>query len=372
MLKPPPPPPKVTTAIVPWSYTNVLEQAPMTPQVAPLSPPPARALQGAAPAVDQAWADIENDEEYVVPASWYARPATEAAPATPTEMPPLPPETADAAPALFVFTEDSWPTVRFAAPLGPLVPSDRPLEDTNLPLPWTLPGALQGDDEPPPSGEPEIEVERDYPDVRLSRSSRPIPLAGRVEKFCLLCHQIRTPVIRNVCPYCRVQDTLIPMRHILVPAIIATPLDFEDKKAFTPDLAWNMSREIFRLTLENRNEGIKIEPADEPPIPRRRVGIDPLTHELAFGDLENVKSSYSALQLQTPASSSGATRPVTTPLTSAIATQTDTLRDDMSLIVDDDEFEIDDDAFLPPIDSTNPFAAEAVGTSSYHLSLRNI
>ncbi len=113
---------------------------------------------------------------------------------------------------------------------------------------------------------------------------------------------------------------------------------------------------------------VKIEPDDEPPIQRRRVGIDPLTHELAFGDLENVKSSYSALRVQTTASSSGAIRPVTTPLTSAIATQTDTLRDDMSLIVDDDEFEIDDDAFLPPIDFTgnvNPFTAQAVGTSSY-------
>ncbi len=345
MLKPPPPPPKVTTAVVPWGYTNVLDQAPMTPQVAPLSPPPVRALQDAALAVDTAWADIENNVEYVAPASWYARPsfssATTAAPATPTEMPPLPPETAEAAPALILYTED---------------------------MRQTLPGALQGDEEPPQSGELVTEVEKDYPDVRMSKSSRPIPEDRRVEKFCLLCHQVRNPTIRNFCPYCRVQDTLIPMRHILVPAIIATPLDFDGKKAFTNDLNWNMTREIFRLTLENRNGGVKIEPEDEPPIPRRRVGIDPLTHELAFGDLENVKSSYSALQLQTPALSSGAIRPVTTPLTSVIATQTDTLRDDMSLIVDDDDYEIDDDAFLPPIDhtwNTNPFTAQAVGTSSY-------
>ena len=148
MLRAPPPPPTVTTALVPWDYTFVREQAPVTPlRVAPLSPPQARALQGAAPVVDQAWADIANDEEYILPATWYARPPTEAAPATPTEMPPLPPDTADAAPALIVYTEDSWPSERIAAPLGPLVPTERPLDDTNLPLPWTLPGALQGDEE---------------------------------------------------------------------------------------------------------------------------------------------------------------------------------------------------------------------------------
>ena len=149
-------------------YTNVLDQAPMTPQVAPLSPPPVRALQDAALAVDTAWADIENNVEYVAPASWYARPsfssATTAAPATPTEMPPLPPETAEAAPALILYTED---------------------------MRQTLPGALQGDEEPPQSGELATEVEKDYPDVRMSKSSRPIPEDRRVEKFCLLCHQVR-------------------------------------------------------------------------------------------------------------------------------------------------------------------------------------
>ncbi len=69
MLKPPPPPPKVTTANVAWGYTNVLDQAPMTPRVAPLSPPPVRALQDAAPAVDTAWANIESSEGYVAPSS---------------------------------------------------------------------------------------------------------------------------------------------------------------------------------------------------------------------------------------------------------------------------------------------------------------
>ena len=96
-------------------------------------------------------------------------------------MPPLPPDTAEAAPALFVYTEDTRQTVRFAAPLGPLDPSDRPPPGANRPFPWTQPGALQGDDDPPPSGELETEVERDYPDVRLSKSSRPIPLDRRTE-----------------------------------------------------------------------------------------------------------------------------------------------------------------------------------------------
>ena len=98
----------------------------------------------------------------------------------------------------------------------------------------------------------------------------------------------------------------------------------------------------------NRNECVKLEPPDEPPILRRRVGIDPRTQELALGDLVNVNSSYTSMQLQTPASSSGQQRSLTTPQTSVIATQTDTLRDDMSIIVDDDdEFEPDDDAFAP-------------------------
>ena len=84
-------------------------------------------------------------------------PHTEAAPATPTEMPPLPPDAIDAAPALVVFTEDSWPRVRFAPTLGPLVPTERPLVDTNLPLPWNQPGLLQGDDDP------DDEVEKGLP-----------------------------------------------------------------------------------------------------------------------------------------------------------------------------------------------------------------
>ena len=200
-LRAPPPPPKVTTALVPWDYTYVREQAPVTPlRAAPLSPPKARALQGAAPVVDQAWADIANDEEYILPATWYARPPTEAAPATPTEMPPLPPDAADAAPALVVYTEDSWPRVRIEAPLGPLVPTERPVDDTNLPLPWTLPGALQGDEELPPSGEPDEEVEKNYPDVRLSRNSRLVPQGYREEKLCMLCYKAREPEIRNFCP----------------------------------------------------------------------------------------------------------------------------------------------------------------------------
>ncbi len=133
-LRAPPAPPKVTTAIVAWDYTFVREQAPVTPfRAAPLTPPKARALQGAAPVVDQAWADIANDDEYILPATWYARPPTEAAPATPTEMPPLPPDAIDAAPALVVITEDSWPRVRIAPTLGPLVPTERPLVDPNLP-----------------------------------------------------------------------------------------------------------------------------------------------------------------------------------------------------------------------------------------------
>ena len=62
-------------------------------------------------------------------------------------MPALPLDAIDAAPALVVFTEASWPRVRFAPPLGPLVPTEQPLADPNMPLPFQQPGALQGDDD---------------------------------------------------------------------------------------------------------------------------------------------------------------------------------------------------------------------------------
>ncbi len=330
---------------------------------APLTPPQARALQAAAPVVTQAWADIANVEEYILPTTWYARPSTEAAPATPTGMPPLPPDATDAAPALVVFTEASWPRVRFAPPLGPLVPTERPLVDPNLPLHWQQPGALQGDDDQ------DDEVEKDYPDVRLSRNSRLVPEGQRETKFCMLCHKPRMAERRSFCPKCLIQDTLIPMRHVIVRAINLCPLDFGDNPILTSDLMWNIAREMTRLTMINRNESVKLEPPDEPPILRRRVGIDPRTHELAFGDLVNVNSSYTSLQLQAPASSSGLQGPLTRPQTSVIATQTDTLRDDMSIIVDDDdEFEPDDDAFAPRIDAAataDQFTAHAVDIPSY-------
>ncbi len=150
--------------------------------------------------------------------------------------------------------------VRIAAPLGPLVPTERPLDDTNLPLPWRQPGALQGDDEQ------DDEVEKDYPDVRLSRNSRLVPEGQRETKFCMLCHKPREAERRNFCPKCLVQDTLIPMRHVIVRAIALCPLDFDGNPIMNSDLMWNIAREITRLTIMNRNECIKLEPPDEPPI----------------------------------------------------------------------------------------------------------
>ena len=79
--------------------------------------------------------------------------------------------------------------MRFAATLGPLVPTESPLVDTNLPLPWNQPGALQGDDEP------DDEVEKDYPDVRLSRDSRLVPEGQREQKF--LYALLQTPRARK-------------------------------------------------------------------------------------------------------------------------------------------------------------------------------
>ncbi len=143
---------------------------------------------------------------------------------------------------------------------GPFAPIERPEIDHNLPLHFQVKGALQGDDD---SDDEPVPAERVRPDVRLSQNSRIIPREHRQPAFCPCCLKMVVEDRWNVCPNCKIQDTVVQEGHVIERAAGECPLDFDGDLVVSSDLVWLIGRELIKAALTNRAEPVKIEPEED-------------------------------------------------------------------------------------------------------------
>ena len=97
----------------------------------------------------------------------------------------------------------------------------------------------------------------------------------------------------TVAPFCKLQDTTLPLDHPLVIDILALDRDEHERFIMSGQIRQRISRALVENVLSRRR--VKIEP--DTPLPRqiRRCGFAPDSQDLAFGNLISMPTASESI-----------------------------------------------------------------------------